>query len=66
MPTGSWENPQVYGQWTIEDSENWLFANRKKTKSLSAWISRFVDLKNTGFPTTLSITIRKHKKKHKT
>jgi len=26
MPTGSWENPQVYGQWTIEDSQNWLFA----------------------------------------
>ena len=25
----------------------------KKTKSLSAWISRFVDLINTGYPTTL-------------
>ena len=28
MPTGNWENPQVYGQWAAEDSKNWLFANR--------------------------------------
>jgi len=28
MPTGNGENPQVYGQWTIDDCQNWLFANR--------------------------------------
>jgi len=26
MPTGNWENPQVYRHWTVEDSKNWLFA----------------------------------------
>ena len=24
--------PQVYGQWTIEDSENWVFANRLRRR----------------------------------
>jgi len=28
MPTGNGENPQVYGQWTIDDPQNWLFASR--------------------------------------
>ena len=28
MMTGNGENPQVYGQWTIDDPQNWLFANR--------------------------------------
>ena len=28
MPTGNGENSQVYGQWTIDDSQNWLFAKR--------------------------------------
>ena len=34
------------------------FANYKKTKSLSAWISRFVDLKTTGFPATLNLELK--------
>ena len=28
MPTENEENPQVDGQWTIDDPQNWLFANR--------------------------------------
>ena len=28
MLTGNGENPQVYRQWTIDDPQNWLFANR--------------------------------------
>ena len=36
MPTEIWENPQVYGQWTIENSQTRLFANRlRRWKSVS-------------------------------
>jgi len=28
--TGNGENPQVYGQWTIDDCQNRLFANRRR------------------------------------
>jgi len=28
MLTGNGENPQVNVQWTIDDYQNWLFANR--------------------------------------
>ena len=42
MPTGNGKNPQVYGQWTITPKTDYLL-----TKSLPAWISRFVNLENT-------------------
>ena len=56
MPTGNGENPQVglYGQWTIDDCQNWLFAKIKKAKSLPAWISRIVNLKKSGYCATLN------------
>jgi len=54
MLTGNGENPQVYGQWTIDDPKNWLFANRLRRQSLSAWISRFVNLKKRGYCATLN------------
>ena len=42
--------------WTMnEDSQNRLFANRLRRQGLSTWISRFVNLKSTGFSTTLSL-----------
>ena len=30
MPAGIWGNPQVNGQWNVEHSQNWLFANRRR------------------------------------
>ena len=44
---GNGENPPVYWNWTIDDP------HIKKVKSLSAWISRFVNLKKTGYSATL-------------
>ena len=39
MPTGNGENPQFYGQWTIEDSQKLTVHDKfNKTKKLSAWI----------------------------
>ena len=32
LDANDWENLQVYGQWTIEDSQNWLFANRLRIR----------------------------------
>ena len=32
MPTGNGENPQVYRQWTIDDPQNWQFANRLRRR----------------------------------
>ena len=32
MPTGNGENAQFYGQWTVQDSQNGLFANVYKDK----------------------------------
>ena len=49
MLTGNGENPQLYGLWTVEDYQNWLFANRSINLDF-----RFVDLKNTGRRATLS------------
>jgi len=34
MPTGNGENPQVYGQWTIDDCQNWLFAEGEESTSM--------------------------------
>ena len=54
MPTGNGENPQFYGQWTVQDSQNGLCTKKfTKTKNSISLDSRFVDLENTGFPATL-------------
>jgi len=38
MPTGNGENPQFYGQWTVEDSQNGLYAKSlQRQRILSAW-----------------------------
>ena len=29
MPTGNWKYPQVYGQWTVEDSQNGISTTLK-------------------------------------
>ena len=51
MPTGNWENPQVYRQWTAEDSQtDYLLTDYESEKSVSI-DSQFVDLKNTGLST---------------
>ena len=56
MPAGNWENPQVYGQWMIEDSQNWLFANRLRRRCVyQHGFPGFVNFKNTGFPATLTV-----------
>ena len=49
MPTGIWENPQFYGQWTVEDSQNWVLAKSLWRRSVyqlgfqvcQPWKSRF-------------------------
>ena len=47
MPTGNGENPQFHGQWTVKDSQNWLFAKRStRQRSLSAWTPCLLTLKN--------------------
>ena len=53
MPTGNWENPPVYGQWTIEDSQNWLFAKEDKN-SISM---DFQVCQPQKFTTTLKVTV---------
>ena len=55
MLTGNGESPQFYGQWTVEDSQNWLLATCKfnKTKKSISLDSRFVNLENTGLCATL-------------
>ena len=58
MPTGNGENPQFYGQWTVEDSQNGLWAKKfTKTKNSISLDSKFVDLENTGERVTLIATI---------
>ena len=32
MLTGNGEKPQVYGKWTTDDLQNWLFANRVRRR----------------------------------
>ena len=55
MPTGNGENPQFYGQWTVQDSQNGLCTKKfTKTKNSISLDSRFVDLENTGERATLS------------
>ena len=55
MPTGNWEIPKYYGQWTVEDSQtDYLLTDQEGKESISI-DSRFVDLKKTGLSTTLSI-----------
>ena len=55
MPTGNGENPQFYEQWTVEDSENWLYAKSfTRQKSLSAWIPGLSILKVQGSQPPLS------------
>ena len=52
MPTGNGENPQFYGQWTDEVSQNGLCAKSlQRQRILSAWIPGL--LTNTGFSATL-------------
>ena len=48
MPTGNGENPEVYRQWTIDDPQNYLLTD------LSAWISKFVNLKKPGYCATFT------------
>ena len=55
MPTGNGENPQFYGQWTVQDSQNGLLAKiLQRQRVLSAWIPGFVDLQNTEERATLT------------
>ena len=53
LDTVQWdgENLQFYGQWTVEDFQNWLCA--KSSTSLSVWIPGLSTLK-VGFPATLN------------
>ena len=58
MLTGNGENPQFYGQWTDEDSQNWLLATNfilTRQRSLSAWIPGLSTFKVTGFSATLIV-----------
>ena len=49
MPTGNGENPQFYGQWTVEDSQNGLCAKSlQRQRILSAWIPGLLTLKIQG------------------
>ena len=49
MPTGNGENPQFYGQWMDEDSQNGLSAKSlQRQRILSAWIPGLLTLKMQG------------------
>ena len=44
MPTGNGENPQFYGQWTVENSQKGLCAKTlRRQRILSAWILGLFD-----------------------
>ena len=58
MPTGNGENPQFYGQWTIEDSQNGLCAKTLQRQSTISLDSRFVDLENSEERATLRWHVR--------
>ena len=46
MLTGNRENPQFYGQWTVQDSQNELFAKiLQRQRVWSAWIPGLLTLK---------------------
>ena len=56
MLTGNWENPQFYGQWKVEDSQNWLFAKKfKEAKKSISLEFRFVNLEIQGSMPNLNI-----------
>ena len=47
MLTGNGENPQIYGQSTVQDSQNGLCAKSlPRQRVLSAWIPGLLTLKN--------------------
>ena len=49
MSTGNGENPQFYGQWTVQDSQNGLWAKSlRRQRILSAWIPGLLTLKIQG------------------
>ena len=52
MPAGNGGNPQFYAQWTVEGSQNWLFA-KSLDKEVYQLGVQVVDLENTGLCATL-------------
>ena len=49
MPIGNGKNPQFYGQWTVDDPQNWQFVKSlTRQRTLSAWIPSLSTLKVQG------------------